>query len=65
MHQIFSTLSRSFTKLMFVVLDIFMSVPNMLSLVFIRLNNIATLGVYQRDTVKKEEIKLHIKDNGN
>ena len=65
MYQIFSTLSRSFTKLMFEFLDIFMSVPNMFSLVFIRLNSIATLGVYQRDTVKKEEIKLHIKDNRN
>ena len=50
---------------MFEVLDIFMSVPNMFSLVFIRLNSIATLGAYQRDTVKKEEIKLHIKDNRN
>ena len=65
MYQIFSTLSRSFTKLMFEFLDIFMFVPNMFSLVFIRLNSIATLGVYQRDTVKKEEIKLHIKDNRN
>ena len=65
MYQIFSTLSRSFTKLMFEFLDIFMFVPNMFSLVFIRLNSIATLGGYQRDTVKKEEIKLHIKDNRN
>ena len=65
MYQIFSTLSRSFTKLMFEFLDIFMFVPNMFSLVFIRLNSIATLGAYQRDTVKKEEIKLHIKDNRN
>ena len=65
MYQIFSTLSRSFTKLMFEFLDIFMFVPNMFSLVFIRLNSIAILGVYQRDTVKKEEIKLHIKDNRN